>query len=69
MNDSDFLWRMYKYKEKEWLKEAERIRLHRRGRPNPEGISRVLGQFLDNAGKRMVFWELSLKRRYGIAVK
>ena len=69
MNDSDFLWRMYKYKEKEWLEEAERISLHRRSRPHPGGIFRALGLFLDNAGKRLVFWGLSRRKRYGIAVK
>jgi len=60
---------MYKYKEKERLKEAERIRFHRRGRPHPEGISRALDQFLDNAGKRLLFWGLSLQSRYGTALK
>ena len=69
MNDSDFLWRMYKYKEKEWLKEAEKFRLHRRVCPRPAGISGALDQFLDNAGKRLVFWGLSLRKRYGIAFK
>ena len=69
MNDSDFLWRMYKYKEKEWLKEAETIRLHRRGRPHSRGIAGALDPFLDNAMKRLVLWGLSLRKRYSIAFK
>jgi hypothetical protein len=69
MNDSDFLWRMYKYKEKEWLKETERFRLHRRGCPRTAGISGALGRILGHAAKRLVSPGLSLQNRYGAALK
>ena len=69
MHDSDFQFRMLRYREQERLKEAEMIRLYRQSCPRTRGLSKTLCLFLDNAGKQLVFWGLLLHRRYGAAVK
>ena len=69
MYDSDFQFRMLRFREKERLREAEMIRLYRQSRPRQKSLSRSCRHFLDNTGKLLVFWGLVLHRRYGTAVK
>jgi hypothetical protein len=67
MDDVEFMWRIYKYKEKEWLREAENIRRSRHYRFNRQRLYRAYCYLIGKTGNSLGSWGLSLQRRCRVA--
>ena len=63
MNDSQTMWHLYKYKEKEWLREIENHRLRQQRRSGPKVPNPVFCFLINKAGDSMGSWGLSLRER------
>ena len=59
------IWQLSKIKEKEILKEAERIHLLHQSRNNSKILDRNFRRLLNAAGRIFVSWGQYLQSRYG----
>jgi hypothetical protein len=68
MDDPQFSYRMYKIKEKEWLEEAERIRISRQNRSSRKMLQRWICFLLNHTGNLLGSWGLSLQKNCRVAL-
>jgi len=64
MDNFGFLYEDIEARHQELLKEAEKVRLIRRYQSKPPRTSNGFRLILNNLGKVMVNWGLSLQKRY-----
>jgi hypothetical protein len=63
MNDSQLMWHLYKYKEKEWLCEAEKIRLRQRHRLSRKKPNPAICFLINKTGYSLGSWGMALQQR------
>jgi len=68
MDDPQFTYRMYKIKEKEWLEEAERIRMSQQSRSSRKMLNRWICFLLNYTGSLMGSRGLALQKNCRVAL-